>query len=294
MSMGSEMRVAIVGLGGVGGYIAAKFVNAGIDVVGFAKGAHLEAIYEHGLEIVEDESCWRERVDARELEDLDGYFEGAFDAVLFCVKSYDLEEAYHKIASHIDEKTILLSFSNGVDSGERLRHLSKSRVLDACVYILSHIEAPGMIRKKGKVFYAVFGGESEAVSSLAALFEKAELRYKTPESIQEAIWRKYLFISAFATLTSYYDTTIASVYEKHFDEAKQLLEEISSFAKTQGVFIEDEVQKALDVAKNLPSDASTSMRLDFQNKKRVELESLSGYVKMPLMRRLYSELKQRV
>lgn len=288
------MRVAIVGLGGVGGYIASKFVNAGIDVLGFAKGAHLEAIREHGLEIVEDESCWREKVDARELEDLDGYFEGAFDAVFFCVKSYDLEDAYEKIQSHIDAKTILLSFSNGVDNGDKLRELSSSKVLDACVYILSHIEDAGVIRKKGKIFSAVFGGDEEATVSIAALFEKAGLRYKTPQNIKEALWRKYLFISAFATLTSYYDTTISSIYEQHFDEAKVLLEEISTFAKTEGVFIEDEVQKALDIAKNLPRDASTSMHLDFQNNKRVELESLSGYVKMPLMSRLYEELKQRV
>ena len=288
------MRVAIVGLGGVGGYIAAKFVNAGLEVVGFAKGAHLEAIREHGLEIVEDESCFREKVDARELEDLDGYFEGAFDAVLFCVKSYDLEDAYEKIQSHIDEKTILLSFSNGVDNGDKLRELSSSRVLDACIYILSHIEDAGVIRKKGKVFAAIFGGEGEATATLATLFEQAGLRYKTPQKIKEALWRKYLFISAFATLTSYYDTSICGVYENHFDEAKALLEEISTFAQTQGVFIEDEVQKALDVAKSLPHDASTSMHLDFKNKKRVELESLSGYVKTPLMSRLYEELKRRV
>jgi 2-dehydropantoate 2-reductase len=210
------------------------------------------------------------------------------------VKSYDLEDAYKKIASHIDEKTILLSFSNGVDNGDKLRRLSKSRVLDACVYVLSHIEDAGVIRKKGKVFAAVFGGESEASERVAALFEQAGLRYKTPQNIKESLWRKYLFISAFATLTSYYDTSISSIYEKRFDEAKRLLEEISNFAQTQGIFIEDEVQKALEVAKNLPSDASTSMRLDFKNKKRVELESLSGYVKAPLMSRLYEELKQRV
>lgn len=233
------MRVAVVGLGGVGGYIAAKFVNAGLDVIGFAKGKHLDAIREHGLELVEDESCSKENIDARELEELDGYFEGAFDVVLFCVKSYDLQDAYEKIQSHIDEKTILLSFSNGVDNGDKLRKLTKSRVLDGCVYILSHIEDAGVIRKKGKVFSALFGGEQSATAVVASLFEKANLRYKTPSNIKEAVWKKYLFISAFATLTSYYDTTIHSVYEEHFDEAKELLQEISSFAKQEGIEIED-------------------------------------------------------
>ncbi len=288
------MRVAVVGLGGVGGYIAAKFVNAGLDVVGFARGSHLEAIYEHGLEIVEDDACWRAKVDARELKDLDGYFEGAFDVVIFCVKSYDLVESYHKISSHIDEKTILLSFSNGVNNGEILRSLSKSRVLDACVYVLSHIETPGVIRKKGDVFAAVFGGDEESSATVASLFERSGLRYKTPSNIKEALWKKYLFISAFATLTSYYDETIYEIYTERFDEAKSLLEEIAAFATLKGININDEVQKALHTASKLPKDASTSMHKDFKNHKRVELEALSGYVKTPLMSRLYMELKERV
>lgn len=288
------MRVAVVGLGGVGGYVAANFARAGIDVVGFARGAHLNAIREHGLEIVEDDSCWRVKIDAREEEELDGYFEGAFDIALFCVKSYDLVSSYEHIASHIDNKTVLISFANGVNNGDVLRELTESRVLDGCVYILSHIQNAGQIRKKGEVFSAVFGGESEATATLASLFEKAQLRYKTPDDIQTALWKKYLFISAFATLTSYYDKSIAYVYERHYEEAQALLEEISAFAKTKGIDIADEVQKALSVASKLPSDASTSMHLDFQNKKRVELESLSAYVKMPLMQKLYESLKRKL
>ncbi len=291
---GAKMRVAVVGLGGVGGYIAASFARVGIDVVGFARGAHLEAIRAHGVEIIEDGVCWSEKIDVRELSELDGYFEGAFDMVLFCVKSYDLEDSYRALLSHIDEKTVVISFSNGVNNGDTLRLLGAKRVLDGCVYILSHIESAGKIRKKGEVFAAIFGGESEATAALASLFEKAQLRYKTPENIKEAIWKKYLFISAFATLTSYYDITIADIYENHRDEALTLLREISGYAQKEGVDISDEVQKALTAASKLPKDATTSMHLDFQNAKRVELESLSGYVQMPLMQQLYSELKKRV
>jgi len=98
------MRVAVVGLGGVGGYISAMFAKAGIDIVGFARGEHLKAIQTHGIQIVEDDACWSSRVDTREEDDLDGYFEGAFDIVIFCVKGYDLRESYEHIRSHIDKK----------------------------------------------------------------------------------------------------------------------------------------------------------------------------------------------
>jgi len=286
------MRIAIVGLGGVGGYLAAMFAKSGLDVVGFGRGAHLRAIEEHGITVVEDETQWSVPLNAVELNAAQGHF----DVVFFCVKSYDLDDAYAKIAPNIDEKSVLLSFSNGVDNAQRLRAFSNAVVLEGCVYILSHIEKAGVIRKKGKVFAAVFGGnDTNAVQKAADIFEKAQLRYKTPSDIKTAIWKKYIFIAAFATLTSYYDTTIGDIYEHHYDEAKALLEEIAAFAKEyEGINIDDEVQKALDTAAKVPYDSSTSMYLDFQNSKRVELESLSGYVKKPLMLKFYKALKERL
>ncbi|SFV64152.1 2-dehydropantoate 2-reductase [hydrothermal vent metagenome] len=287
------MKIAVVGLGGVGGYLAASFAKAGLDVTGFARGAHLEAIVKNGITIKEDKEQWSVNLDAKELCEA----EGEFDVVLFCTKSYDLEDAYEKIAHCVSKKTILLSFSNGVNNGDRLRSLAPdARVLDATVYILAHIETAGVIRKKGKVFAAVVGAaDTEAVQSLAALFEKAALRYKTPQNIKEALYKKYIFIAAFATLTSYYDTTIGDIVKNHYDEAKQLLTEIAQQAKEQeNIDIFDEVQKSLDTAAKLPYDSTTSMYLDFKNGKKTELENLSGYVQKPFMQKLYNELKKRI
>ena len=286
------MRIAIVGLGGVGGYLAASFAKSGLDVTGFARGAHLEAIQKSGLTIKEDEKEWHTPLHVTSLEKAEGYF----DVVMFCVKSYDLLRSCKALQNHIDANSILLSFSNGVNNGELLRESCDARVLDACIYILSHIEAPGMIRKKGKVFAALFGGEdTKAVQTVAELFEKAGLRYKTPENIKEALYKKYIFIAAFATLTSYYDVSIGEIYEKHYDEAKKLLTEIAEEAKEkEGIDIFDEVQKSLETASKVPYDSSTSMWLDFKNGKKTELENLSGYVQKPFMQKLYNELKKRV
>jgi len=284
------MRIAVVGLGGVGGYICAMLCKTNNEVVGFARGKHLQEIQQNGLEILEDENSWNTQLDARELKDASGYF----DLVLFCVKSYDLKEAYKKMALYVDSQTIMLSFSNGVGNGDILRDLSSSKVLDACVYIISHVQKAGVIRKKGKVFAAVFGGLDAESEKLAEIFESAGLRYKTPENIEEAIWKKYIFISAFATACSYYENTIGYVYEHHKDEVRTLLNEIAKVALEKGIEIQDEVQKALDTASKIPYDSSPSMYLDFKNKKRVELENLSGYIKKPLMQKMYEELKKRV
>ncbi|QOP42587.1 2-dehydropantoate 2-reductase [Sulfurimonas sediminis] len=286
------MKIAVVGLGGVGGYLAASFAKSGLDVVGFARGEHLNAIQKSGITIKEDDKEWHTSLHVMALEEAEGYF----DVVFFCVKSYDLAVTCKAFAKHTDEKSIILSFANGVNNGDILRQCCDARVLDACVYILAHREAPGIIRKKGKVFAALFGGEdASTVQSVADIFQKVGLRYKTPQNIKEALYKKYIFISAFATLTSYYNETIGAIYEKHYEEAKKLLTEIAEFAKEkEGIDLFDEVQKSLDTAAKVPYDSSTSMALDFKNAHKTELESLSGYVQKPFMQKLYNELKKRV
>ncbi len=285
------MKIAVVGLGGVGGYIAANLAsNTSHNIVGFARGKHLANIQRNGIKIIDDEKTWSADLDARELKESDGIF----DIVLFCVKSYDLQNSYDKIKNSIDANTILISFSNGVNNCDTLKSLSDGRVLEGCIYILSHKEDTGVIRKKGKVFAAVFGGEdTQAVKTLSNIFEQASLRHKTPNDIKTAIWKKYIFISAFATLTSYYDNSIGYIYENHKDEAEAVLTEIANFASSKGIDIHDEIVKSLETASKVPYDSSTSMHLDFKNKKQTELESLTAYVKTPLMQKMYNELKKR-
>ena len=284
------MTIAIIGLGGIGGYLLANFTkNTNHKIVGFARGKHLERIQKDGIKIIEDDSNYIVDVDARELKDIDTYF----DMVIFCTKSYDLGDALKTISKSIDKKSILISFSNGVNNNDRLRELSDSIVLDGCIYILSHIEDVGVIRKKGKVFAGVFGGDKDATVLLSSIFEEASLRYKTPSDIKTAIWKKYIFISAFATMTSVYNKSIGYIYEHHKDEVTNILNEIAQFASAKGIDIFEEVEKALVTASKVPYDSSTSMHLDFQNKKQTELDSLTGYVDKPLMQKMYNLLKNR-
>lgn len=293
------MRIAVVGLGGVGGYIVANLSKTSHDVVGFARGKHLVEIQKNGLQIIEDTDSWNIDIKAKSLDEVDGYF----DLVLFCVKSYDLESAYMAMSQNVDKNSIILSFANGVSHGDELRELSACKVLDACVYILAHIQENGIIRKRGKVFASVFGGLEKESALVKSIFDEVNLRTKTPKDIKTAIWKKYIFISAFGTLTSYYDESIGYVYEHHFSEAEEVLKEIVNVASSQGIDLFGEVKKSLDTAKGLPYDSSTSMYLDFQHKNKNELNTLSGFIvktakinhiKVPIMQKMYDSLLNKI
>ncbi len=45
------MRIAVFGTGGVGGYFGGRLAQAGEDVTFIARGEHLRALREHGLQV---------------------------------------------------------------------------------------------------------------------------------------------------------------------------------------------------------------------------------------------------
>lgn len=297
------MKIAIAGVGGTGGYIGAKLcsLQPKHEITFIARGEHALAIRQNGLQVVEDSGMFTVQPNAVcEADDA----EGIFDLILLCVKSYDITAMIDSLKKNINVNTVIIPFANGVNHAEEIRAMVDARVLNGAVYILAHIEKPGVIRKEGQVFAAIFGSGTYLSETVYVnwLFEQAGLRTKTPDDIETAIWKKYLFISAFATLTSYFDQSIKEVYTQHREETKTLLEEIYNLARAKGVNLEGEIEKALTTAATLPDDASTSMHLDFQHHRQTELETLSGYVvreaakqsvPVPLMHRMYITLKEK-
>ena len=295
------MRIVVAGLGGVGGYIGAHLCSLEDEVIFLVRGEHAQVIEEQGLLVKEDTEEFLVHPNSVSTAEA---LEDEIDLLFLCVKSYDIETALSALNNNITSETIIVPFANGVEHKERIDALVDAKVLHGAVYILAHKERAGVIVKKGKVFAALLGDPNypEESALVASLFEKVGLRHKTPQNIEESIWKKYLFISAFGSLTSYFDTSMRAVYELHRNWAETLLQEIADVAEAKGISIQDEVQKALKTVSSLPQDASSSMYLDFQNKKRTELETLSGYVvregkklhlPTPLMAKIYGVLKQK-
>ncbi len=90
MAENDSPTFAIMGSGGMGGYIGAKLSQAGYQVSFVARGAHLDAIKKNGLKIEEPDATFvidpiRATSDPKVI--------GPVDFVLFCVKLWDTEAA---------------------------------------------------------------------------------------------------------------------------------------------------------------------------------------------------------
>ena len=84
------MRIAIMGSGGVGGYVGGRLAAAGQDVTFLARGAHLAALREHGLAL---RSALGDVLIRPAQASGDPAAIGPIDLVIFAVKLYDTEAA---------------------------------------------------------------------------------------------------------------------------------------------------------------------------------------------------------
>ena len=82
------MNIAILGAGGVGGYFGGILARAGNRVALLARGAHLEALQEGGLEVRTPEGTFTVAVEAvGDAEEMRG-----IELAVVAVKSYSLAE----------------------------------------------------------------------------------------------------------------------------------------------------------------------------------------------------------
>src|SRR3546814_18949149 len=107
---GGQMRIAVMGAGGVGGFYGAKLAEAGHDVVLIARGRHLEAIREHGLSI-ENLSDGRVSRSAVAVTD-DPASIGRAAPLLFAVKRGDTAAAIDLVDPIVDKEKTLISHQN--------------------------------------------------------------------------------------------------------------------------------------------------------------------------------------
>ena len=107
------MKIAILGSGAVGGYYGARLARDGHDVTFVARGAHLAAIRERGLEI-RSPALGDFVAKGRAEEDTSRV--GPVDLVIFAVKAYDNPTALPMLRPMLGESTVVLSVQNGVDS----------------------------------------------------------------------------------------------------------------------------------------------------------------------------------
>ena len=302
------MKFSILGSGAVGGYYGAKLSRAGHDVTFIARGAHLSAIRERGLEI-RSAALGDFTVRARAEEDTAGV--GTVDVIIVAVKAYDNASALPLIAPMIGPDTVILPLQNGVDSASALaERFGEAPVVGGVTYIATALAAPGVIEQTGMhrriVFGEVFGALPRMTDRIRGIREAlagADIQAEAVEDGRVPIWEKFIFLVSLAGFTGASRLPIgpiwadAAIRERFLESCR----EIERLARAEGVPVAaDVVDRISSYVAGIPASMRSSLLIDLSQGKRIEVEQLQGSVvrraaaagvPVPITSTLYAVLK---
>jgi 2-dehydropantoate 2-reductase len=283
----SKYRVAIAGIGGVGGYVggllAAQYHNSEkVEVIFIARGVHRDKIISNGLTLItgdKEQIVFPDLVieKAKEIKNV--------DLLICCVKNYDLLKTIGQFRSCISPFTLILPLENGVDASDKIKSvIPDANIVGGCIYLNSTIAEPGVVRQIGNLHSLYFGSNEADKAELNRIFtllQDAGIDAAISDNIQQTLWEKFAFISAIATITSYGNATIGEVVAN--DQSKkllrQLISEVISLADAKGIALPENISdKIIGKASAMPFEATSSMHSDIKNGRHSEVNSLTEYV----------------
>jgi len=205
------MKICIFGAGAIGGYLAVKLVQAGIDVSLVARGPHLAAMKAKGLTLIDGSG---ERVNVPVLASDKPAELGQQDYVFVTLKAHSVPPIVKNMKALIGVHTTIVSGVNGVPwwyfhkqggplEGTRLTSVDPSdaqwngfgpdRVLGCVVYPAAEVVEPGIIKHiEGNRFSLgePSGEKSERALALSKVLASAGLKAPVRPRIRDEIWVK--------------------------------------------------------------------------------------------------------
>ena len=277
------MNVLVMGSGAVGGYYGGVLRHAGNEVTFVARGAHLAAIRERGLR-VDSVTSGNFTVEADATARPDASLRP--ELVLFCVKGYDNAAAIELIRSVVREDTTVLTLQNGIGSGAQLADaFGEHKVMLGVTYVDAALRGPGHVAEFGGPSRLVFGeadgGRTDRAAAISDALSGAGVRVELTSDVETALWRKFLFICAWSGMICLTRSPMADILASPATErmTADVLREVQSVAAARGIELSDsEVEAAMQSFRDAGEDSVSSMYIDLQAGKPLEIEVLNGAV----------------
>lgn len=283
------LKYLIAGTGGVGGSIAAFLAPAGKDVTCIARGEHLAAIRENGLQLHSDlKGEYALRVPAYTAEEYTALVSTSADykadVIFVCVKGYSVDSITELIKSAAHEHTVVIPILNVYGTGPRIQRLVPGvTVLDGCIYIVGFVSGRGEITQMGKIFRLVYGAHRSTIVSRETLeavqrdLQESGIKADISDDIDRDTFVKWSFISAMAVTGAYYDVPMGEVQKP--GEVRNtfigLSQESAALGRKLGIaFKEDIVEYNLKVIDKLAPESTASMQKDMAKGHQSEVQGL--------------------
>lgn len=308
------MRIAVVGAGAIGGFLAGALARSGNDVTVVAHGPHLAAIREHGLTVRGDLGSFT--VSTNALETLSG----DFDIILATFKSHQWPDFLAQLRPYARTSSTLVTMQNGlpfwyvreptlqsVDPGGRIGALfnDDEQLVGGAVHVSAHLVEPGVVSQSGGTRLVVGrpqGGPGDArVENVAVAMLAAGLAVEIDEDIRATVWLKLANNVGLNPISALEGKTLRPILsdERTRSQVRELIVETLAVGRALGVVDEVDVEARIDYAARL-ADVKTSMLQDIEARRSVEVDPMLGAVielaqrldvAVPLVRQAFARVR---
>lgn len=277
--MAEIQKVAILGAGAMGAYFATRFFEAlGFSTVLIADDQRLEKLRKDGI-VVNGKPYFIPAIRPEEAD-------SPVDLIIVALKHHQLAGAVRHLGKLVGDATTFLSVMNGLESEETIGAIYG---MDKILFAISlGIDA---VRQGNQVTYTNPGvhyfGEAEnssispKVRRVQAAFDKAGIRYETPQDMTRMLWWKFMINvginQASAVTRAPYSVFQSNPAAQGLMEA--LMQEVVTLAQASHVNLtQQDIKDWYPVLNLLSPQGKTSMLQDIEAKRKTEVEVFGGKV----------------
>lgn len=293
------MKFLVAGAGAIGAYIGARMANAGFDVTLFARGPHLRAMQEHGVQVKSPEGDFVARpAIAGSLDEV-----GPMDVVLLGVKAHGLPQLAPQLKPVIGPDTTVVSTQNGIPwwyfqgfggewEGLRLERVDPGGVISAAiparqvvgsiVYFSTEIPSPGVIQhiEGNRISLGEpDGSRSDRCRRIAEALIASGLRCPATTRLRHEIWVKVLGNASLNPVSALTRATLVQMVRDPGVSSviRSIMEEVEAVSRKLGMELPVSIDQRMAGAEKV-GEHKTSMLQDLEAGRPMELEALVGAV----------------
>lgn len=277
-------KVAVVGCGAMGSVYAGLMQRAGHEVHGVSLWAdHVDAVNTHGLRVHGASGDTTVRL-ASMSTGTTGI--GGCDLVVIATKAFDVEAAAAASRVLLGNGSVVQTIQNGLGSPEQVAGvLGPDRLAVGVVGGFgASVPTPGVAHHNGMqmVRFGSFGALPYAdLDSAAQVWRSSGFTVKLFEDTAQMVWEKLIMNVAFSSTTCATQLSIGEVLAdpRAWSVAEACAREAVAVATAAGISLDvgDPIEHVRALGSTIP-DARPSMLLDFELRRRGEVDAIVGQV----------------
>ncbi len=276
------MKIVVMGAGAIGclyGGLLSIAHPGSVTLVG--RKPIIDAIQTHGLTIRGAMGDHAIRINATEdpsrIKDA--------DLVLITTKTYDTILAAQSIRHLVERGAYVMPVQNGIGTETLVADaLNTTHVLRATTCMGALMKPPGVVTATGRGLTEIgtkYSENMEMVTTVANLLQDAGISVRASDNNDGVIWTKTIVNCGINPIGALTDMTNGEIHDNMAlrQLVIRLIEETAAVADALGVELttDNPVRYALGTAK-ATSDNINSMLQDIRNRKRTEIDSITGAV----------------